>query len=502
MSKIRLHGTSSGYTDIAPTAAAGNNTLTAPTGTGTIVIQDSNGAAGVTSMRASTVKVDGQINITTGANAFETSANVLKGASGQKGVYLRSALSSATTPSYSSVDDTNTGIFLPGSDVFAVTTGGTERLRIDPNGNTNITGITTCTEINPTQTQLANRNVIINGDMMISQRGSTWGGVGDDASTYTIDRWETYVQNSAARFTLSQDSESPDGFAKSLKIDCTTADTSLAATDEVQLWQKVEGYNCTRFNKGTSSAQKYTLSFWLKSSKTGTYIIRLLGRDNTNRCVSASYTVSDTNWNRYVITFPADSTAKDNCDNGEALRVVFWLVAGSGVNSGTLQTTWVNSTDTGAATGQVNFADSTDNVLYLTGVQMEAGSVATPYEHQNFNENFSRCARYYQEQQGHSDMFMFAGKAQGTTTVDCSITLNVPMRAEPTLACSNHRAFKSLSASITDSTTAPTVTSWDANHSVHSATLGIRLSGHSGFSNNEVVNWCPKSALFTIDSEL
>ena len=150
MSKIRLHGTSSGYTDIAPTAAAGNNTLTVPTGTGTIVIQDSNGAAGVTSMRASTVKVDGQINITTGANAFETSANVLKGASGQKGVYLRSALSSATTPSYSSVDDTNTGIFLPGSDVFAVTTGGSESLRIDVNGNTNIVGVTTSTHFIPT----------------------------------------------------------------------------------------------------------------------------------------------------------------------------------------------------------------------------------------------------------------------------------------------------------------------------------------------------------------
>ena len=534
MSKIRLHGTSSGYTDIAPTAAAGNNTLTAPTGTGTLVAEDSSGNITISDgvvhtgdtdtiikfPSADTISAEtggserlritsaGKILIgTTTPQGNANADDLVVSTAGHSGISIRSGTSHHGNIFFA--DATSGGGEYSGwvtyqHDNLKLTFGtdAGERLVIDSNGNTNITGITTCTEINPTQTQLANRNVIINGDMMISQRGSTWGGVGDDASTYTIDRWETYVQNSAARFTLSQDSESPDGFAKSLKIDCTTADTSLAATDEVQLWQKVEGYNCTRFNKGTSSAQKYTLSFWLKSSKTGTYICRLLGRDNTNRSVSASYTVSDTNWNRYVITFPADSTAKDNCDNGEALRVVWWLVAGSGVNSGTLQTTWVNSTDTGAATGQVNFADSTDNVLYLTGVQMEVGSVATPYEHQNFNENFSRCARYYQEQQGHSDMFMFAGKAQGTTTVDCSITLNVPMRAEPTLACSNHRAFKSLSASITDSTTAPTVTSWDANHSVHSATLGIRLSGHSGFSNNEVVNWCPKSALFTIDSEL
>ena len=521
MSKIRLHGTSSGYTEIVPKAAAASNTLTAPSTVGELIAKDAAGAIGITSVQSTNANFSGTARITTGivtsfsgdvtlptgslvVNADNTDAIKL-GASADLLLYhdgSNSKIKNVNTgrlhiENAAGVIRTNTdsGFYIQSAD------GNTEHARVDSSG-ANISGITTCTEINTTQTQLANRNVIINGDMMISQRGTAWADVGNSAQTYTIDRWETYVQNSAARFTISQDSESPDGFGKSIKIDCTTADTSLAATDEVQFFQKVEGFNCARFNKGTSSALQYTLSFWAKTNKTGTYIVRLLGRDNTNRCVSASYTVSDTNWNRYVLTFPADTTAKDNCDNGEALRVVFWLVAGSGVNSGTLQTTWVNSTDTGAATGQVNFADSTSNVLYLTGVQLEAGSVATPYEHQNYGESFSRCARYYQEQQGHSDLFMFAGKAQGSTSVDGGFTLNVPMRAEPTLTCGEHRAFKSLSASQTNSSNAPTVTSWDASHSVHSATLGVNLSGHSGFSNNEVVNWCPKSALFTVDSEL
>ena len=159
--------------------------------------------------------------------------------------------------------------------------------------------------------------------------------------------------------------------------------------------QKVEGYDTQDFAKGTSSAKQYTLSFYAKSTKAGTYIVRLLGRHNTNRCVSASYTISDTNWNRYVVTFPADTSIVDNPDSTEALRVVWWLVAGSAVNSGSLQTTWTNSTDTGAATGQVNFADSTSNIFYLAGCQLEVGAVATPFERRKFVRDLQDCQRYY-----------------------------------------------------------------------------------------------------------
>ena len=243
------------------------------------------------------------------------------------------------------------------------------------------------------------RNKLFNGDMKIDQRGSSFTSVGASANTWTLDRWKFYIQNSTARFTVSKDSESPDEFGGSMKIDCTTIDTSLASTDEVYLEQRLEGQDLQDFAKGTSSAKQYTLSFYAKTNKTGTYIVNLLSRDNTTGTVSAAYTVSDTNWNRYVVTFPADtnSNRKDNNDTGEALRILWWFVAGSAVNSGSLQTTWANSSDTGRATGQLNFSDSTSNIFYLTGCQLEVGPQATAFEHRSYGDEFSLCQRYFQK---------------------------------------------------------------------------------------------------------
>ena len=244
------------------------------------------------------------------------------------------------------------------------------------------------------------RNVLNNGAMQVVQRGTSFTSVGSNASTYLMDRFKMYVQNSTARFTVTQDSDSPDEFGGSMKIECTTTDTSLASTDEVYIEQRIEGQDLQHFAKGTSSARQYTLSFYAKTNKTGTYIVNLLSRDNTTGTVSAAYTVSDTNWNRYVVTFPADtnSNRKDTNDNQEALRVLWWFLAGSAVDSGTLQTTWANSSDTGRATGQLNFADSTSNYFYLTGCQLESGPQVTAYEHRSFGEEFQRCMRYYEKQ--------------------------------------------------------------------------------------------------------
>mgnify|MGYP001426939533 CR=1 FL=1 len=300
----------------------------------------------------------------------------------------------------------------------------------------NTTGIITATAFVPTTGQLSHRNKLINGAMQINQRGFAGPitNVGGSSNTFTLDRWKFYVQNSTARFTVSKDSDNPDEFGASMKIDCTTTDTSLAATDEVYLEQRIEGQDLQDFAKGTSSAKQYTLSFYAKTNKTGTYIVNLLSRDNTAGTVSAAYTVSDTNWNRYVVTFPADtnSNRKDNNDNGEALRVLWWFVAGSAVNSGTLQTTWANSADSGRATGQVNFADSTSNIFYLTGCQLEVGPVATPFEHRSYAEEFRRCARYcYQwiddQQLGFGQVY------SGSGYVKMFPPIPVNMRAKPSV---------------------------------------------------------------------
>ena len=271
-------------------------------------------------------------------------------------------------------------------------------------GSANTSGIVTAASFVPTAGQFfAERNKLINGEFRIMQRGDVASStdqqlenLGSTGVNYTADPWQLYCQNTSARFQARRfHGDHPDGFGNSFRIACTTADTSLAATEEVQFFQKVEGFDTQDFAKGTSAAKQYTLSFYAKSTKTGTYCVTLLGRHNTNRSVSASYTIPDTNWHRYVITIPADTSIVDNSDNTEALRVIWWLVAGSGVNNGTLATTWRNSTDTGRATGQVNFADSTSNIIYFAGCQLEVGAVATPFERRKFVRDLQDCQRYY-----------------------------------------------------------------------------------------------------------
>jgi hypothetical protein len=318
-----------------------------------------------------------------------------------------------------------------------------------------------------------------------------------------MDRWKMYVQNSTARFTVTQSTDSPDEFGGSMKIDCTTTDTSLASTDEVYLQQILEGQDLQHFAKGTSSARQYTLSFYAKTNKTGTYIVNLLSRDNTTGNVSASYTVSDTNWNRYVITLPADtnSNRKDDNDNGEALRVLWWFVAGSGVNTGTLQTTWANSADSGRATGQLNFADSTSNYFYLTGCQLEAGPQVTAYEHRSFAEELIACKRYFQNHAPSSGDHMMWGTGRAeSNTGRIGIPVAVPMRAAPTVAATQNRLMK-YSGTASDSTDTPSIYaagSWLSESNIYT----LDFSGHSLTHNNMYQLTSSSGSSLTLDSEL
>jgi hypothetical protein len=347
------------------------------------------------------------------------------------------------------------------------------------------------------------RNVLFNGAMQVVQRGTSFTSVGSDSTTYLMDRWKMYVQNSTARFTVTQSTDSPDEFGGSMKIDCTTTDTSLASTDEVYLQQILEGQDLQHFAKGTSSARQYTLSFYAKTNKTGTYIVNLLSRDNTTGNVSASYTVSDTNWNRYVITLPADtnSNRKDDNDNGEALRVLWWFVAGSGVNTGTLQTTWANSADSGRATGQLNFADSTSNYFYLTGCQLEAGPQVTAYEHRSFAEELIACKRYFQNHAPSSGDHMMWGTGRAeSNTGRIGIPVAVPMRAAPTVAATQNRLMK-YSGTASDSTDTPSIYaagSWLSESNIYT----LDFSGHSLSHNNMYMLTSSSGSSLTLDSEL
>ena len=241
------------------------------------------------------------------------------------------------------------------------------------------------------------RNLIINGDMRVAQRATSAAvSNGTNEGYATLDRWR-HGLNNAAVATVSQSTTVPtgEGFANSMKIDVTTADTSVAANDFWILTTKLEGQDLQRIKKGTSNAEKLTLSFWVRSTKTGVYVVELTDNDNSSRAVSLSYTIASADtWQKVELVFPADTTGAFDNDNNASLEISWWLVGGSNYTSGTLATTWGSQTDANRAVGQVNLFDSTNNEYYMTGVQLEVGDNATPFEHLTYQESAMLCYRY------------------------------------------------------------------------------------------------------------
>jgi hypothetical protein len=244
------------------------------------------------------------------------------------------------------------------------------------------------------------RNIVINGDMTVSRRATTTASI-TSGDYHTLDRFKTFINNTAGTWTQSQSTTVPtgQGFAKSLKMDCTTAKGSLSSGDILTVRQAFEGQSLQYLKKGTSSAESLTASFWVRSNKTGTYVVELEDRDNT-RYVSKSYTISSADtWEKKTVTFPGDTSGAFSNDDGESLRFNFWLVAGTNYTSGTLGTTW-HTTNANRAVGIVNLADSTSNEWYVTGVQLEAGTSASEFEFLPPDINLQRCQRYYLRWQG------------------------------------------------------------------------------------------------------
>tara|TARA_R100000426_G_scaffold13805_2_gene13299 strand:- start:234 stop:1376 length:1143 start_codon:yes stop_codon:yes gene_type:complete len=249
--------------------------------------------------------------------------------------------------------------------------------------------------------------IIINGDMAVAQRSANATGL--TSSGYkSLDRFYTtlyYSSSNVGTFTQSQSSDVPTGygFRNSLKMDCTTAQTSLPASGQIVIRYIVEAQDLNPFKFGTSSAEKMTLSFWVKSNLTGTYNTSLYNADGgSTPQVNSQYSISSANtWEKKVLVFPADTTNGFNDDNGPGLYIDWVLGTGSDWTGGTAPTTWssfVNNTFNGGST--INMASSTSNEWLITGIQLEVGEYTSsnipPFEHESFGENLARCSRYYQ----------------------------------------------------------------------------------------------------------
>ena len=288
----------------------------------------------------------------------------------------------------------------------------------------------------PTAGALSSRRININGAMQVAQRGT----ITNAGNEYGGPDRYRFAKNDGA-YTISQDTDAPSGsgFVSSFKIDVTSA-ASSTGNQYVILQHKMEGQDLQQFKKGTSSAESFTLQFWIKSTKTGTYVVELTHTDNT-RHVCKTYTVSSSNtWEYKTITFPADTSGVLANNNASSLQLNWWLYAGSTYNSGTLPTSWAAFADANSAVGQVNAADSTSNNIFFTGIQLEVGEKATPFEHRSFGDELAKCMRYFQKSYSYSDA---PGSATSTGTAWMTIAqgggrivhtayLKERMRATPT----------------------------------------------------------------------
>ena len=274
------------------------------------------------------------------------------------------------------------------------------------------------------------RNEIINGSMQVAQRGTSVTSI-TTIGYNTADRW-VGGSSGAGTWTNAVVADAPtgSGLTNSNKWTCTTAQASLGASAYALVYQNIEGQNLQRLSFGSASASSVTLSFWVKSNVTGTYIAELYGPGG----ISASYTISSSGvWEKKILTYVGNTATAIANNNSNGLSVQFMLAAGTNFTSGgSLQTSWGSATNT-RFFGQVNVASAINNYWQITGVQLEAGVVATPFEFEDYSETLRKCQRYYFRVGGDSIYQRYGvGAFSAATTARCVINNPVPMRILPT----------------------------------------------------------------------
>ena len=464
MSKIKLTGSNSGYVEIDSAADAGNLTLTLPTSGVRLLSNTDNVFSGITT--TAELDINGKIDVSTdivgGRNLKVTgittlsddvtftggSYNVLWDKSDNQLEFGDNAklsfgdssdLQIYHNGSNNHIDSNNNKILhlqannlkLMTNDFDLINTSNSKTLisaindnqvELFFNGNkkfetTNtgviVTGICTATSFSGSGagltglvTPLSFRNLIINGAMMVAQRGTTFNVTNGFGGP---DRFRFQSNYSAVTMSQSTDVPSGQGFSKSLKLDVTTAGGDSNADTYTQIDYRFEGQELTRLKYGSSGAETTTISFWIKSPKAGIHWVRLYGDQLSspagggNAFISRKYTVSSANtWQNVTLSFPGLTSDGFNNDINTGMRISWYFAQGSAYSSGTAQADdggWLNWGSAGDrarnSVGQVNCFDSTSNDIFLTGVQFESASTATAFEHRSFTEELVRSYRYY-----------------------------------------------------------------------------------------------------------
>ena len=357
---------------------------------------------------------------------------------------------------------------------------------------------------------LGSRNIIINGDMRIAQRGTSTTGV-TSSDYYASDRWKIIKSNDAT-LTISQVTDAPanTGLVNSFKVDVTTADTSIAATQYQHIQHTPEALNCQHLMYGTVNAKTVTLSFYVKSNKTGTYGFCFSKVDTTRYVYVAEYTINAANtWERKIITIVPDSNIKASGgaianDNGIGFRIK-WILAAGTDRHGTANT-WNTANPKDTTSNQVNFLDNTANEFFLTGCQLEIGTEATEFEHTNFSEELRKCQRYFYL----IDATASAGDENSPivreSATQAALTYFLPtnMRSTPSVEGSNYGRIVGYTTSFGAAATA-TVTNMTVRTNINDGQkIDLNLT-HGSFAGGRVFSHHDRNAqagVMGLDAEL
>ena len=289
-----------------------------------------------------------------------------------------------------------------------------------------------------TAARAGRKNLIINGAMQVAQRGTSFTGL-TSGQHYVSDRFENQL-SSAGTFTFDNTNIAPDGFSNSQRMNCTTA-FSVASGTYLIFRHDIEGQNLQEAAFGTSAAKQMTLSFWCRSTKTGSLSVVVRQPDASNRMFSKNVTINTANtWEKKTILIPADTGGTINNDNGSGLQVAWWLNGGSTYGGGSEQTAWGTQTNTNKYTGTINLGASTSDQFYLTGVQLEVGSVATDFEHRSYGEILADCQRYFYKPAPLD--FSAQGTHWSGNNGYMTFHFPVPMRAKPSYTDSGSGTYK------------------------------------------------------------
>ena len=290
------------------------------------------------------------------------------------------------------------------------------------------------------------RNLIINGDMNIAQRATSFTGL--TGISYNLDRWETTTYTmTGGQYQVDQSTDAPEGFAYSQKISCTTAHTQ-DVNNQFYIQQQIEGVNSSQLNYFVASPDTVTLSFWVKANLTGSYTCALKLSDNgsvesntSTRVYNTTYSISSADtWEKKTVTIVLDSAVGDVqvVNNRFAVSVQWWLGAGTS-RDGAAANSWINNGNATTAADNLDLLGNTSNEWYITGVQLEAGTSASDFEFLPYDVNLGRCQRYFYQIQGNdaSSTSLGTGFSQSSTGNFSYLKFPVTMRSTPTITGSS-----------------------------------------------------------------